>query len=51
MPSYTKACGGKDMQTVTTTTQLKQPDMVDEGKFSALTDRKISMYKLLRSMG
>ncbi len=42
MPSYTKACGGKDMQTVTTAT-TKQPDMVDEGKFSALTDRKISM--------
>ncbi len=39
MPSYTKACGGKDMQTVTTT-QTKQPDIVDEGKFSALTDRK-----------
>ena len=42
MPSYTKACGGKDMQTVTTT-PTKQPDMVDEGKFSALTDRKISV--------
>jgi len=41
MPSYTKACGGQDMQS--TTTQTKQPDMVDEGKFSALTDRKISM--------
>ena len=41
MPSYTKACGGKDMQS--TTTQIKQPDMVDEGKFSALTDRKISV--------
>jgi twinkle protein len=42
MPSYTKACGGKDMQT-TTTVQTKQPDTVGEGKFSALTDRKISM--------
>ena len=42
MPSYTKACGGKDMQTATTT-PIKQPDTVDEGKFSALTDRKISM--------
>jgi len=41
MPSYTKACGGQDMQS--TKTQTKQPDMVDEGKFSALTDRKISM--------
>ena len=41
MPSYTKACGGQDMQS--TTTQTKQPDMVDEGKFSALTDRKISI--------
>tara|TARA_R110001592_G_scaffold75999_1_gene229735 strand:+ start:813 stop:2480 length:1668 start_codon:yes stop_codon:yes gene_type:complete len=41
MPSYTNACGGKDMQTATTTS-VKQPDMVDEGKFSALTDRKIS---------
>ena len=41
MPSYTKACGGQDMQS--TTTQTKQPDMVDEGKFSALTDRKISV--------
>jgi twinkle protein len=42
MPSYTNACGGKDMQTETTT-PTKKPDMVDEGKFSALTDRKISV--------
>tara|TARA_R110000744_G_scaffold106646_4_gene202964 strand:- start:1146 stop:2816 length:1671 start_codon:yes stop_codon:yes gene_type:complete len=42
MPSYTNACGGKDMQTATTTTPTKKPDMVDEGQFSALTDRKIS---------
>jgi twinkle protein len=42
MPSYTKACGGKDMQTATTI-ETKQPDTVGEGKFSALTDRKISM--------
>ena len=41
MPSYTNACGGKDMQTATTT-PTKKPDMVDEGQFSALTDRKIS---------
>ncbi len=41
MPSYTDACGGKDMQTATTT-PTKKPDMVDEGKFSPLTDRKIS---------
>ena len=41
MPSYTDACGGKDMQTATTT-PTKKPDMVDEGQFSALTDRKIS---------
>ena len=41
MPSYTNACEGKDMQTATTT-PTKQPDMVDEGKFSPLTDRKIS---------
>ena len=41
MPSYTNACGGKDMQTATTT-PTKKPDMVDEGKFSPLTDRKIS---------
>ena len=32
MPSYTNACGGKDMQTETTTPTTK-PDMVDEGKF------------------
>ncbi len=44
MPSYTNACGGKDMQTATTTTPTttKQPDVVDEGHFSALTDRKIT---------
>jgi twinkle protein len=42
MPSYTNACGGKDMQTETTI-PTKKPDMVDEGKFSALTDRKISV--------
>ncbi len=42
MPSYTNACGGKDMQTATNTTTTKLPDVVDEGKFSALTDRKIS---------
>lgn len=41
MPSYTNACGGKDMQTATVT-PTKKPDMVDEGKFSPLTDRKIS---------
>jgi len=41
MPSYTNACGGKDMQTATVT-PTKKPDMVDEGQFSALTDRKIS---------
>ena len=41
MPSYTNACGGKDMQTAITT-PTKKPDMVDEGKFSPLTDRKIS---------
>jgi len=43
MPSYDKACGGKDMQTAkTTTTTFKQPDMVEGGQFNALKDRQIS---------
>ncbi len=48
MPSYTKACGGKDMQTATT--QTKQPDIVDEGKFSALQTEKY-LKQLPLSMG
>ena len=39
MPDYNKACEGKDMEFKTET---KQPDVVDEGVFSSLTDRKIS---------
>ena len=39
MPDYNRACEGKDMEFQTET---KQPDVVDEGVFSALTDRKIS---------
>jgi len=43
MPNYTNACGGKDMQTATTTTTtFKQPDMVEGGQFNALKDRQIS---------
>ena len=41
MPSYDNACQGKNMETVNTN-QTKQIDIVDEGSFSALTDRKIS---------
>ena len=39
MPDYNKACEGKDMEF---RTETKQPDVVDEGVFSSLTDRKIS---------
>ena len=41
MPSYDNACQGKNMKTVNIN-QTKQVDIVDEGTFSALTDRKIS---------
>jgi twinkle protein len=41
MPSYDNACQGKNMETVNIN-QTKQVDIVDEGTFSALTDRKIS---------
>ena len=50
MPSYTNACGGKDMQTEKIITTTKQPDVVDEGKFSALTDRKISQATATKYM-
>ena len=39
MPDYNKSCEGKDMEFQTET---KKPDVVDEGIFAALSDRKIS---------
>jgi len=39
MPDYDKACKGESMTTTTTT---KLPDIVDEGSFNALSDRRIS---------
>ena len=43
MPNYNNSCEGKDMeQTTTNQTAFKQPDTIDTGTFSALTDRRIS---------
>ena len=44
MPNYNNSCEGKDMvqQTTTNQTTFKQPDNLDTGTFSALTDRRIS---------
>jgi len=44
MPNYNRTCeGGKMEATVTTNAPaLKQPDPIEGGKFSALTDRRIS---------
>jgi len=45
MPNYTDACKGKTMDSIT---QTKQPDVVDEGIFAALTDRKITQPTALK---
>jgi twinkle protein len=44
MPNYNNSCEGKDMEQTTTANQtaFKQPDTIDTGTFSALTDRRIS---------
>ena len=44
MPNYNNSCEGKDMvqQTTTNQTAFKQPDNIDAGVFSTLTDRRIS---------
>jgi twinkle protein len=44
MPDYFNSCKGKDMKTNTTSNQtsFKQPENINEGNFSALTDRRIS---------
>ena len=43
MPNYEEACKGKNMETnQQTSTSFKQPDSIEIGSFSALTDRKIT---------
>ena len=43
MPNYEEACKGKNMETnQQTNTSIKQPDNIEVGSFSALTDRKIT---------
>ena len=43
MPNYEEACKGKNMETnQQTNTSFKQPDSIEIGSFSALTDRKIT---------